>query len=128
MKIKSNDNLCQRCKKNEATLNYADSYLNATHGFIEHICQECYDKIRDNNAWYKEGVEAGKSLILQEVLVKILHRWDKLIKMKNTYFSYPIAKELEDLKNELTDLSFNQIELKQKPKRKYDLRRNEKKT
>lgn len=49
------DGLCQRCKKNKATINYTDSIMSYTHGFVEHICQECYDKIKHENTWYKEG-------------------------------------------------------------------------
>lgn len=52
---KVDDGLCSRCKKNKATINYTDSIMSYTHGFIERICQECYDKMKHENAWYKEG-------------------------------------------------------------------------
>lgn len=52
--------VCFRCKKNKATLQYTDNYLSYAHGFIEHICQECYDKIKKSNSWYQEGFKDGQ--------------------------------------------------------------------
>lgn len=40
--------LCSRCKKNEATMTYAES-----------VCQECYNKQMKDNGWYKKGYEDG---------------------------------------------------------------------
>ena len=37
--------LCSRCKQNPATIKYTASVTDFTHGFIENICQECYDKV-----------------------------------------------------------------------------------
>lgn len=52
---KKDDGICSRCHKNKATINYTDSIMSWTHGFIERICQECYDKMKHENNWYKEG-------------------------------------------------------------------------
>jgi hypothetical protein len=63
--IKKIDNgLCARCHKNKATITYAESVLNWSHGYSELICQECYDKIKYDNTWYKEG---RKDAIKEEV-------------------------------------------------------------
>lgn len=51
---KYND-LCVRCKKNPATMTYAVSVTDWTHGHGERICQECYDKQKKESAWYIEG-------------------------------------------------------------------------
>jgi hypothetical protein len=61
---------CCRCKKNKATLNYAESYLSCSHGFIEHICQECYEKIRNDNAWFQEGKLLGRNEVI-EIIKKL---------------------------------------------------------
>jgi protein-arginine kinase activator protein McsA len=34
--------LCTRCKKNKATITFANSILDWTHGFAEYICKDCY--------------------------------------------------------------------------------------
>jgi superfamily II helicase len=62
-KLQVDDGLCQRCRKNKATINYTDSIMSYTHGFVEHICKSCYDKIKKSNTWYK----AGRKEILDEV-------------------------------------------------------------
>ena len=56
---KKNDGLCVRCHKNKATMDYANSVLEWSHGFGERICQECYDKQKHENTWYKEGYKTG---------------------------------------------------------------------
>jgi hypothetical protein len=53
--LRVNGKLCSRCQKNRATVNYANSILDWNHGFGERICQTCYDKIKHENSWYKEG-------------------------------------------------------------------------
>jgi hypothetical protein len=68
---KVDDGLCSRCRKNKATINYTDSIMSYTHGFIERICQECYDKMKHENNWYK----AGRKEVLKEV-EKILDEYD----------------------------------------------------
>jgi hypothetical protein len=52
---KVDDGLCSRCRKNKATINYTDSIMSYTHGFVEHICKNCYNKIKKSNIWYKSG-------------------------------------------------------------------------
>lgn len=47
--------LCSRCKKNKATLTYAESMTDFTHGFSQEICQNCYDEIKHANIWYQGG-------------------------------------------------------------------------
>jgi len=50
---------CSRCKKNKATITYANSVMDFAHGFSERICQTCYDNQKKANGWYKAGrVEA----------------------------------------------------------------------
>ena len=53
--------ICSDCKQEPATINYAESILDLTHGFNRWICQKCYDNIRDNNIWYKQGFQAGEN-------------------------------------------------------------------
>jgi protein-arginine kinase activator protein McsA len=53
--------ICSDCKQEPATINYAESILDLTHGFNRWICKKCYDKIRDNNPWYKQGFQAGEN-------------------------------------------------------------------
>jgi len=55
MKTKKTNDICVRCKKNKATITYANSILDWTHGFAQRICKECYDKEKRSNTWYKEG-------------------------------------------------------------------------
>lgn len=52
--------VCVRCKKNKATMTYANSQLDAIHGFTQEICQECYDKQMKESGWYKAGKEQAK--------------------------------------------------------------------
>lgn len=56
---KSKPGFCERCKINKATINYTDSLMSYAHGFVEHICRECYDKEKHSNTWYKEGYKDG---------------------------------------------------------------------
>ena len=62
---RKNDGLCVRCRKNKATITYTNSILDWTHGFVEHICQECYDKQKKENSWYK----AGRNEFIQEEII-----------------------------------------------------------
>ena len=34
--------ICNRCKKNTATITFANSILDWTHGYAEQICKDCY--------------------------------------------------------------------------------------
>lgn len=52
---------CTRCKKNKATITFANSMLDWTHGFAKRICQECYDKQMKASEWYKQGYKDGKN-------------------------------------------------------------------
>lgn len=47
--------LCVRCNKNKATITYATSVLDWSHGYGERICRECYDKQKEESPWYIEG-------------------------------------------------------------------------
>lgn len=47
--------ICSRCNVNPATMQYTNSIMDFTHGFVENICQECYDKQMRKNPWYKKG-------------------------------------------------------------------------
>jgi hypothetical protein len=44
MKVPSSKvkNKCQVCKKKKATITYAQSFLDYTHGFAERLCKDCY--------------------------------------------------------------------------------------
>jgi protein-arginine kinase activator protein McsA len=53
--MKNLTGLCERCKKNKATLQYTQSVTDFAHGFVENICLKCYNKIKKSNTWYKEG-------------------------------------------------------------------------
>jgi len=53
--FKIKQHICTRCKKNKATIKYTASATDYAHGFIEDICQECYDKQMKNSDWYKQG-------------------------------------------------------------------------
>jgi len=88
--------LCVRCKKNKATLQYAQGYLEATHGFIEYICQECYDKIRDNNPWFQEGIQKGRQIERDKIILKIKEL------NKNAFYKHGDGDEiLQELLNSL---------------------------
>ena len=56
---KSKPGYCERCKFNKATINYTDSVMSFAHGFVEHICGDCYNKEKHENTWYKEGYKDG---------------------------------------------------------------------
>jgi len=62
--------ICSDCKQEQATITYGKSMLDVTHGFTKEICQRCYNKIRDNNTWYKEGIQTGKQQAKKEFLTK----------------------------------------------------------
>ena len=47
--------ICQRCKKNEATVKYTASPSDYAHGFVQDICNECYNKQVRTSEWYKQG-------------------------------------------------------------------------
>ena len=66
---KNKTELCVRCKKNKASINFTNSITDFTHGFVEHICKSCYDKIKHDNTWYKEGKKETIELI-KEILSK----------------------------------------------------------
>lgn len=53
--METNNTLCQICHKNKATINYADGWMEFTHGFVKKICSDCYDNITKNSEWYKRG-------------------------------------------------------------------------
>lgn len=52
--------ICQRCKKNKATIEYTEGALAFAHGFVEYICKECFDKMQKATPLYKRGFEDGK--------------------------------------------------------------------
>lgn len=64
--MKKEKQICSRCKKNKAEITYAGGILDITHGFIEHICQGCYDKIVKNSLWYKRGFKDGIKSVKNE--------------------------------------------------------------
>ncbi len=46
--------LCQKCKKNKATIEYTEGVLAWSHGFVEYICEDCYDKMQKATPLYKQ--------------------------------------------------------------------------
>jgi len=70
--------ICSDCKQEPATINYAESILDLTHGFNRWICQKCYNNIRDNNIWYKQGFQAGENSKHKSDLQQELERLDKI--------------------------------------------------
>jgi len=74
--IKAIEDLCIKCNKNKATITYAESILNLTHGFSERICQECLDKQIKESPVYKKGYEESK----KEFLEMIKDIYDRLLK------------------------------------------------
>jgi len=63
--------LCERCKKNKATITFTESVLNWLHGFKEEICQECYDKQMRESNWYKIGLKEGRQIERDEIKKRI---------------------------------------------------------
>ena len=105
--------ICSRCKKNKATINFTQSIMDFTHGFVEHICQECYNKIRDNNPWYKEGKKQAEQEFKTEGYRKRI-------------FGFGYNQALEDMKrliDEISDLNFT-IPIKKKLKEQIDKLKN----
>ena len=101
--------ICSDCKQEPATINYAESILDLTHGFNRWICQKCYNNIRDNNIWYKQGFQTGENSKhksdLQQELVLLKDLW---VKGYGTAYDSPrvflearinlIEKELKEIK------------------------------
>jgi len=73
--------ICSDCKQEPATINYAESILDLTHGFNRWICKKCYDKIRDNNPWYKQGFQAGENSKHKSDLQQELEKWEEVNKV-----------------------------------------------
>jgi methanogenic corrinoid protein MtbC1 len=89
-KDKSNKDICEICKKNKATMNYADGFMEYTHGFIQRICRGCYNKKMESNTWYKQGVEDGKKEVKSQERKRI-------IEMVYYMFGRRIGEQLEHL-------------------------------
>lgn len=51
-----NEKICQRCKKNKATIRFTEGALAYSHGFIEDICKKCYDKMQRATPLYKKAI------------------------------------------------------------------------
>ncbi len=49
--------ICTRCKKNKATLQYAEGTMAVVHDFVENICQECFDKQQKASPLWKKATE-----------------------------------------------------------------------
>ena len=54
------DTICERCKKNKATIDFAEGALAVSHGFVEHLCQECFDKMQKEHPLYKLAYKQGQ--------------------------------------------------------------------
>jgi hypothetical protein len=91
--------LCVRCKKNKAVMKYADGYLEMAHGFIENICQECYDKMKERNPWYLEG----KQLAFEKVLKIIEHEIENE-KQATSQRDWTYEQELKFIKRQIEKL------------------------
>ena len=57
--IKKED-ICGRCKKNKATIDFTESSLHFSHGFIERICKKCFEKIQKEHPLYKKAYKQGQ--------------------------------------------------------------------
>jgi superfamily II helicase len=80
--------ICVRCKKNKASMTFAQSALDFAHGFTERICQECYDEMMKESNWFKEGKKEvvkdlkallrnkGKSSILENDIKYIIEKYE----------------------------------------------------
>ena len=111
------EKICNRCKKNKATLTYADSVLGWTHGFTEEICQECYDKEMRGNTWYKKGRQ-DKAREIKEAIQKcqiytagalaLIEKKELLKDLEEDYFKeggaydYAERKLMDEFKGEKT--------------------------
>lgn len=93
---KSKQLLCSRCNKNKASMLYADNLLSFQHGFNEFICEECYNKQKKDNGWYKQGyAEAQKYLI--ESFEKIINETNIGV---DALGKHKLRNKLKELKHE----------------------------
>lgn len=113
--------LCERCKKNKATITFAESVLNYAHGFYEDICQECFDKEQKKSPLYKKAYKQGqKDQLLecadlhQSIMEKERKKVEKLRKVlirrmcrpNKPVNTFENAREMEEIiKEEFEELS-----------------------
>ena len=58
---------CEICKKRNANIDYAESTMSYTHGFISHICRKCYiNLIKDRIKKYKSNLKVQEKLMKEE--------------------------------------------------------------
>ncbi len=58
---------CQRCEKNKATIRFTEGTMAFVHGFVENICQDCYDKMQKETPLYKEAVKERNAEVKQAI-------------------------------------------------------------
>ena len=77
--------LCQKCKKNKATIEYAEGTMAIIHGFTEYLCQECFDKMQKATPLYKQAYKKGQKDLYDHYFKDfknpmIIEKEDKMIK------------------------------------------------
>lgn len=91
-----NKKLCSRCKKNKATILYANSITDFTHGFMENICQGCYDKQMMDDGWY----QTGRREAFEEIEKKI----KKIFYLKGLKFPMVSVDQVLELEQQIQKL------------------------
>ncbi len=100
--------LCQRCKKNEATIEYAEGTMAVVHGFTEYICQECFDNQQKATPLYKKARDQAFKDVLGvidewEKLNKKVLKTEDIIKDKIIIADYIKWDKIKELKKELEE-------------------------
>ena len=72
--------ICQRCKKNKATIQFAEGSLALSHGFVEYLCEDCYKKMQREHPLWKVAVDERNSEVKQAIEEKfalLIYDFDK---------------------------------------------------
>ncbi len=68
MKTEKEDlGICVRCEKNKATIQFTEGAMAFAHGFVENICQNCYDKMQKETPLYKKAVKERNAEVKQVI-------------------------------------------------------------
>ena len=68
MKTEKKDlGICVKCKKNKATIQFTEGAMAFAHGFVENICQNCYDKMQKETPLYKKAVKERNAEVKQAI-------------------------------------------------------------
>lgn len=100
MKTEKELGICVRCKKNKATLQYAEGTMAVAHGFVENICQECFDKMQKATPLWKKAIEERNTEVKQAIeKLKLIYEMGLTCKMQKSHKEI-FSKVVENL-NEL---------------------------